>query len=79
MDQAEHVLCYLSGTTDKGLTWSDPGAELQNVLMGWVDSDFAADPDTRRSVTGYVVSLNNGQVAWKAKQQACTTLSSAEA
>eukprot|EP00961_Rhodomonas_salina_P134692 1811837-Rhodomonas_salina.1 len=47
--------------------------------MGWVDSDFAADPDTRRSVTGYVVSLNNGQVAWKAKQQACTTLSSAEA
>eukprot|EP00961_Rhodomonas_salina_P065012 874698-Rhodomonas_salina.1 len=79
MDQAEHVLRYLHGVTDKGLTWSDPGAERLNVLMGWVDSDFAADPDTRPSVTGYVVSLNNGLVAWKAKRQACTTLSSAEA
>eukprot|EP00961_Rhodomonas_salina_P239555 3236260-Rhodomonas_salina.1 len=79
MDQAEHVLRYLLGTTDKGLTWSDPGAERRNVLMGWVDSDFAADPDTLCSVTGYVVSLNNGPVAWKAKRQACTTLSSAEA
>eukprot|EP00961_Rhodomonas_salina_P044578 599110-Rhodomonas_salina.1 len=79
MDQAEHVLCYLRGSTDKGLTWSDPGAERRNVLMGWVGSDFAADPDTRRSVTGYVVSLNNGPVAWKAKRQTCTTLSSAEA
>eukprot|EP00961_Rhodomonas_salina_P050129 673538-Rhodomonas_salina.1 len=62
-----------------GLTWSDPGDERRNVLQGWVDSDFAADPDTRRSVTGYVVSLNNWPVAWKAKRQACTTLSSAEA
>eukprot|EP00961_Rhodomonas_salina_P094114 1266340-Rhodomonas_salina.1 len=49
MEQAEHVLCYLRGTTEKGLTWSDPGDERCNVLQGWVDSDFAADPDTRRS------------------------------
>lgn len=79
MEQAEHVLRYLRGTTDKGLTWSDPCDERRGVLMGWVDSEFAADPDTRRSVTGYVVSLNNGPVVWKAKQQACPTLSSAKA
>eukprot|EP00961_Rhodomonas_salina_P242452 3275121-Rhodomonas_salina.1 len=47
--------------------------------MGWVDSDFAADPDTRHSVTGYVISMNNGPVSWKAKLQGCVTLSSAEA
>eukprot|EP00961_Rhodomonas_salina_P284591 3846514-Rhodomonas_salina.1 len=47
--------------------------------MGWVDSDFVADPDTRRSVTGYVLSLNNGPVSWKSKRQDCVTLSSAEA
>eukprot|EP00961_Rhodomonas_salina_P301621 3940542-Rhodomonas_salina.3 len=79
MEQAEHVLRYLRGTTDMGLTWSNPGDERHNVLQGWVDSDFAVDPDTLRSVTCYMVSLNNGPVAWKAKRQACTTLRSAEA
>ena len=47
--------------------------------MGWVDSDYAANPDTCRSVTGYLLSMNNGPISWKAKRQACTTLSSAEA
>eukprot|EP00961_Rhodomonas_salina_P041554 559249-Rhodomonas_salina.1 len=57
-----------------------PGQKhMEQAEHGWVDSDFAADPDTWHSVTGYVVSLNNGPVAWKAKRQACTTLSSAEA
>eukprot|EP00961_Rhodomonas_salina_P054757 735670-Rhodomonas_salina.1 len=67
------------GTVDHGITYSDPGPKRRHVLMGWVDSDFAADPDTRRSVTGYVISLNNGPVSWKAKRQGCVTLSSAEA
>ena len=44
-----------------------------------MDSDFAADPDTRRSVSGYILSMNGGPVAWKPKRQSCTTLSSAEA
>eukprot|EP00961_Rhodomonas_salina_P125501 1690608-Rhodomonas_salina.1 len=47
--------------------------------MGWVDSDYAADPDTRRSVTSYLISMNNGPISWKAKRQGCVTLSSAEA
>eukprot|EP00961_Rhodomonas_salina_P226567 3063584-Rhodomonas_salina.1 len=47
--------------------------------MGWVDSDYASDPDTSKSVTGYVLSLNNAPVSWKAKRQDCVTLSSAEA
>lgn len=51
----------------------------RNVLEGWVDSYYASDPDTRRSVTGFVMSLNNGPVAWKAKRQSCVTLSSSEA
>ena len=75
----QRTLQYLRGTYDQGITYSDPGREKRDVLEGWVDSDFAADPDTRRSVTGYVLSLNNGPVSWKSKRQCCTTLSSAEA
>ena len=44
-----------------------------------MDSDFAADPDTSSSVSGYILSMNGGQVAWKSKRQSCTTLSSAKA
>eukprot|EP00961_Rhodomonas_salina_P069833 937374-Rhodomonas_salina.2 len=79
MEQAEHVLRYLKGTATEGITYSNPGPERRNVLHGWVDSDFAADKDTRRSVTGYVISINCGPVSWKAKRQACTTLRPAEA
>eukprot|EP00961_Rhodomonas_salina_P289946 3917865-Rhodomonas_salina.2 len=76
---AEHVLQYLRGTLKEGLVYSNPGAVWRNQLQGWVDSDYVLDPDTSKSVTGYVLSLNNAPVSWKAKRQDCVTLSSAEA
>eukprot|EP00961_Rhodomonas_salina_P233343 3153648-Rhodomonas_salina.2 len=71
----ERVLQFLRGSYEDGLTYSDPGP----ARMGWVDSDYASDPDTRKSVTGHVLSLNNEPIPWKAKRQDCMTLSSAEA
>jgi hypothetical protein len=44
-----------------------------------VDSDFASDIDTRKSVTGYLMVLNGGPVSWKASRQGGVTLSSSEA
>ena len=80
MRAAKHMLAYLAGTKDDGITYSKPtNKEDLNVLMGWVDSDFAADTDTRWLVSGYLISMNNGPISWKAKRQLCTTLSSAEA
>ena len=76
---AERALQFLKGTWINGLTYTDPGQGKQNILGGWVDPDFASDPDTRKSVTGYVLSMNRAPVSWKAKHQDCVTLSSAEA
>eukprot|EP00961_Rhodomonas_salina_P064182 862938-Rhodomonas_salina.1 len=76
---AERVLQYLCGTFEDRITYRDPGPSWLNQLMSWVDSDYASDPNTRKSVTGYVLSLNNEPVSWKAKRQDCVTLSSAEA
>ena len=76
---AERVLQFLRGTYQDGLVYSDPGPEKRNILAGWVDSDYASDPDSRKSVTGYVLSMNNAPISWKAKRQDCVTLSSAEA
>ena len=55
------------------------GEGRRNKLTGWVDSDFAADPDTRKSMTGYLFSLNGGAVSWRSSRQGGVTLSSAEA
>jgi hypothetical protein len=76
---AERALVYLRGTYNEGITYCDPGEERRNKLTGWVDSDFAADPDTRKSMTGYLFSLNGGAVSWRSSRQGGVTLSSAEA
>ena len=50
------------GTLNQGIYFHDPGAGKHNILSGWVDRDFAADIDSRKSVTGYLLSLN--RVLW---------------
>ena len=62
---AERALAYLRGTYNEGITYFDPGEGRRNKLTGWVDSDFAADPDTRKSMTGNLFSLNGGAVSWR--------------
>jgi hypothetical protein len=38
-------------------------------LVGYVDSDYAADLDKRRSLTGYVFTVGGCTVSWKATLQ----------
>jgi hypothetical protein len=76
---AEHVLRYLRGTHDAGLHYCDPSLGDRDVLYGWGDSDFAADPDTRSSMTGYVMAFNDAPISWKSCRQGGVTLSSSEA
>ena len=78
--QAKRCLRYLKGTIDHGITYtrqSDP--TLANRMYGFCDADWAADPDTRRSVGAYVLMLNGGAVAWRSKLQASVSMSTAEA
>jgi hypothetical protein len=82
-------LKYVHGTYDQGLTYFDPGDESKNPafeitiiqpikLIGWMDSDFESDPDTRKSMTGYLMSLNGGAISWRSSRQGGVTLSSRE-
>jgi len=50
-----------------------------NLLWGYVDSDWAGCPDSRKSTSGYVLMLNGSAVSWKSKKQSVVALSSAEA
>ena len=83
MDAAEYCLKYLSGTADLCIHYGRTkdgnieGRELNN-LWGWVDADFAADLDTRRSHTGYIIMMNGGPISWKSVKQKSVSLSTAE-
>ena len=49
------------------------------VLVGYSDSDWARDLDTRKSRTGYVFLLNDGCITWQSKKQPTVALSTSEA
>ena len=50
-----------------------------NTLWGYVDSDWAGCPDSRRSTSGFVFMLNGAAISWRSKRQPTVALSSAEA
>ena len=78
MDAAQHVLRYLRGTYDQAIVYEKCDA-LANTLLGLVDSDWAADLDSRRSHTGYVLMMSGGAISWKSRRQDCVSLSTSEA
>ena len=45
----------------------------------YVDASFATDPDSRRSVTGYIFFISGGPVSWQSRLQTSVALSSMEA
>jgi hypothetical protein len=55
------------------------GDELNDEELNiYCDADWASDAD-RKSVSGYVITLAGGAVAWSSKKQSTVALSTAEA
>ena len=71
------ILRYLKGTTDVGLTFDR--AKMSDSVVGYVDLDFAGDLDKRRSLTGYLFTLSDSAISWKAILQAIVALFTTEA
>ncbi|XP_019223762.1 PREDICTED: uncharacterized protein LOC109205501 [Nicotiana attenuata] len=76
LKSAFHLLGYLKGDPTMGIFMShDPNCNIK----AYCDSDWAACPDSRKSVSGYIILLGNSHVCWKSKKQETISLSSAEA
>lgn len=72
------VLRYLKGTSDYGLVYGIRKQEEVRV-EGFVDANFDGDLDKRRSLTGYLFTLNGYTINWKATLQNVVALSTIEA
>lgn len=71
----KRIMRYLKLTSDMKLTYNQNGGNL----VGYTDADWAADVDSRKSVTGYVFVMAGGAVSWKSSKQQTVALSSTEA
>ena len=72
----KRIFRYLKGTSDLGLIYR---GDIQCLVTGYSDSDYAGDVDSRRSMTGYVFTLGGSVVSWKATLQPTVSLSTTEA
>lgn len=73
---ALRVIRYIKAAPGLGLLMS---ARKRSLLTGFCDADWAACPNTRRSVTGYLLKYGNSLKSWKSKKQNTVSRSSAEA
>ena len=47
-------------------------------MVVFMDSDYAGDPVSRRSIAGYIIYLHGVPLLWRSKVQQSVTLSSTE-
>lgn len=70
----KRVLQYLQGTSEVKLSYNKTEFEIQ----AYSDSSYAEEGG-RKSMSGYVFSINGGAIAWKSQRQSIVALSTMEA
>lgn len=74
------ILRYIKGSLGRVLVYGGATEKSRTtVIEGFVDSDYAACLDTRKSLTGYVFTAFGTAISWKANLQKVVALSTTEA
>ena len=76
-DALKYLLRYINSTLHTGLCYEKRKNALD--LVGFVDSDFAGDRDSRKSTTAFYFTLGGNCISWKSQLQPLVALSSTEA
>ena len=74
MTAAKHALCYLRGTTGQPIVYK----RGKFRMVSYTDALFEADPDHRKSTTGYLFFLGGGLISFGSKTQSLTAQSTVE-
>ena len=61
----QHTLNYVHTTASQGIIIR---GSAQLKLQAYSDSDWASCPNSRRSITGYILLLGSSPISWKSKK-----------
>jgi hypothetical protein len=73
------VLRYLAGHRSDRLIYTGTQQSGVPTIIAYSDADFAEDPATRKSTTGWVVMLCGAAISWRSKRQSTVARSTMEA
>lgn len=73
VNAVKRIIRYLLKTKDICIIYN-----CYSELIGYSDSDFASDVDSRTSNTGYIFMMNGGPVTWASRKQNTVALSTTE-
>jgi len=79
MAAATYTLRYLRNKSDLAIQYNSKDSDSPDLPIGYTDSDFAGDPDDRKSTSGYVFMLGGGAISWRARKQPLVAFSTVEA
>ena len=71
----KHIFKYLPRTRDYMLVFQDESL----VPIGYTDSDFISDKESRKSTSRYVFTLGGGAISWRSVKQSRIADSTMEA
>ncbi|KAH8360126.1 hypothetical protein KR093_010886 [Drosophila rubida] len=75
----KRVLRYLKGTIDLKLTYVK-SSNIENIIVGYADSDWAGSESDRKSTTGYLFKMFEvNTICWNCMKQNSVAASSTEA
>ncbi|KAL2232792.1 UNVERIFIED_CONTAM: Retrovirus-related Pol polyprotein from transposon TNT 1-94 [Sesamum indicum] len=77
MEVLKWLLRYLCESEKVGIKFSKHSAHAH--LIGYVDSNYANDRDSRKSTTSYMFTFCNSCISWKSQLQHIVALSTTEA
>lgn len=72
------ILRYLKGASNFGLMFERQD-DINQPVIGYVDSDYAGNVDTRKSLTGFLFTLYGTAISWKSSLLSVVALSTTEA
>ena len=79
MKACDKVFRYLAGTKSLGLWFGRRVSRGPVQVEAYADSDWASDSSDRKSVTGWIATVNGDPVSWASKKQKVIAQSTCEA
>ena len=74
----KRVIKYVIEMGNKGLEMKPQKTEMIMNIVSYSDSDFVRNKESKTSVFGFIILLNNEHISWNPKAQLSVKLSSSE-